>query len=351
MSIPLGRCLVMGGSGFVGKSLCRLLLMTDGVTRVTNFDRSPSTSSDSNLCVVTGDITDEQSLIDVVKEADTIFFLVTNFRLTRMAVDYSNSEAVCLKGLRNVINLCQNKEANRKYPRRLVFTSSWNIFQVGEVRNGDEHTPRRTLEEANPYARCKLLSEQMLKNSYDANKLLTRTVILTNVFGPGDIVINRMLDNSCCGFVFDYESEAQSSFTFVENVSNGLVLVAKQLPIASCSPEPILLTDFNWSFMGLYNQIFREAGVKVKSLPFCLIYFYAVLFELFHFFCVYFFRYPSWDIVASREGVSLPNIWMTFQARRAERELGYGPSANWWISKEEAIARTILSVQSCCIKF
>jgi len=348
MSVPLGRCLVMGGSGFVGKSLCRILLTTDGVTRVTNFDRSPSTVSDTNLCFVTGDITDKQSLSEVVEQADTIFFLVTNFRLTRMAVDYRDSEAVCIKGLRNVINLCLNKETSLKYPRRLVFTSSWNIFQVGEVRNGDEHTPRRTLEEANPYARCKLLSEQILKNSYDANKLLTRTVILTNVFGPGDIVINRMLDNSFCGFVFDYETGAQSSFTFVENVSNGLIHVAKLLtPMVSCSPEPILLTDFNCPFTGLYNQVFREANVKVKRLPFWLIYFFTILFELFHFFCVYFCRYPSWDIVASREGVSLPTIWMTFQARRAERELGYGPSAKWWTSKEEAIARTVFSVKSC----
>ena len=136
------------------------------------------------------------------------------------------------------------------------------------------------MEAANPYAYCKLLSEEMLAKSYDVSKLLTRTVILPNVFGPEDIVINTMLRNSCCGSVFNFKSTAQSPFGFIENLSNGLILVAKQLsPLQTASPDPLLLVDFNCSLSELYSDIFHEAGVRVQPQPLCLVYLCASLLE------------------------------------------------------------------------
>ena len=50
--------------------------------------------------------------------------------------------------------------------------------------------------------------------------------------------------------------------------------------------------------------------------------------------------------MTTREGLRGATIWMTFDAGRAMREIGYGPTVNWRVSKDEAFARTVMSVKS-----
>jgi len=338
MDGALANCLIVGGSGNLGTNLCALLRETVGVNQVVNFDLRPSRTKQGIKSVI-GDVRDKESMRVVVKEADTIWFLATAFRLTRTAADYRDSDAVCVVGLNNIIELC--KSMPRSYPRRLILSSTYDTYFTGNhVRDGNEDSPRVSLDNANPYAHCKLLAERLLEECYNRRTLLTRTAILAHLFSADDKMAEALVNGACCGNIFTYEAAAESSISFVGNVSHGLIQMAKMLTVDSKKPPScIILTDYKEPMTDLYAETFRYAGARVVSVPYGCVWLGALCMEQMYSCCVQVLRWQPWDVLYTREGISIPMTWFTFDATRAEKELGYGPNASWWTSRKAAVIK------------
>lgn len=336
MNASLQNCLIVGGSGNLGTSLCRLLRQRAGVTQVAIFDLRPSIAKLENKMVV-GDVREKESLREVVKEADTIYFLATAFRLTRTPADYRDSEAICVGGLQNIIELCRSMP--KVHPRRIILTSTYDVYFTGrDVRKGNEDSPRVSLNDAHPYARCKLLAENLLQESFDKSTLLTRTAMLGHLYSAHDNMMMALVDGACCGTIFTFKAAPDSSVAYVGNVCNGLIRMAERLT-ESCTEAPgcVILADYDGSMTGLYAETFHLAGPRVVSVPYSCVWLGALCMEWMYSCCVQVLCRQPWDMLFTREGISIPMTWFTFDTTRAKTELGYGPDASWWVSRKDAV--------------
>lgn len=139
----LGRCLVTGAAGFVGKHLVKVLLQRG--LRVRALVRDPSLLiQHDNLECMQGDIRDAQQTLLACKGIDTVFHTdAMSASLGGKGVTRAYRErahAINVTGTGNIISACQAQRV-----RRLVYTSSVDTCFNGEENlHMDEHTPYAT---------------------------------------------------------------------------------------------------------------------------------------------------------------------------------------------------------------
>ena len=113
MNNNLGRCLVIGGAGMLGYEIAQQLLQEDYSVRV--LDIKPVDIDGAE--VITGSITDKETVNDACKDIDTVFqtaAAVWNPQLTKEIFDEVN-----INGNRNVIESCHKHGISR-----FVYTST-----------------------------------------------------------------------------------------------------------------------------------------------------------------------------------------------------------------------------------
>ena len=186
MSGKTKNILVTGGTGFIGSSLVRALVLSGHKVRVLD-DQSRGASRRLESIAgqfefVQGDVRDASSVDNACKGVDTVFHLAfvngTEFFYTKpdLVLD------VGVKGMVNVLDAC----IKHSVPE-FVLASSSEVYQSPPVIPTDESAPLVIPDVFNPrysYAAGKMISEVMAINY--GRKHFARTLIFRphNVYGP-----------------------------------------------------------------------------------------------------------------------------------------------------------------------
>ncbi|KAK0535842.1 erg26, C-3 sterol dehydrogenase [Tilletia horrida] len=230
---------VIGGAGFLGSSIVRLLLGR-GEKHVAVFDLSPAPPKLKHEGVqyfIPGDLTSEQSLTDALltfvgeKGGPETVIYHTASPAASAAPKPELYEKVNVKGTRNVIEVARKLKV-----RKLVFTSSAGVvFDGHDLLNVDERLPYPT-PAMDHYNDTKARAEVMVclasGSPSDPSALLTVALRPAGIFGPNDRqalpgffdVLKTRRTNFQIG-----NNENLFDWTYVDNVAHAHLLAADKL--------------------------------------------------------------------------------------------------------------------------
>ncbi|KHG02000.1 3beta-hydroxysteroid-dehydrogenase/decarboxylase-like protein [Gossypium arboreum] len=260
-------CVVLGGRGFLGRSLVARLLQLGGwIVRVADSsshslltDPSVSDSLLSNalcsgqasFCHV--DVRDISQIIIVTKGADVVFYMEPTDLDIR---DFYNCYMIIVQGAKNVINACRECKV-----RRLVYNSSADIVFDGsrDILDGDLSfiCPGKFKD---MLIDLKFQAEGLIRLANNIDGLLTCVLRPSNVFGPGDTRFVPLLVNLAKAGLAKFITgcgENMSDFTYTENVAHAHICAAETLDsrVVSVAGKAFFITNLEpimfWGFVSL----------------------------------------------------------------------------------------------------
>lgn len=175
------RILVTGATGFIGNHLVKALLSQDHRVRVVIRPKkarlyNPVWLTDSDVEVISGDITDPDAIRKATRGIDVVFHLAA------LLGNRTNQEAkfsyVNVYGTEVVINM--SHEAN---VRQLIYLSTTGV--MGRLKN----LPGTLNDPYNPgdaYEKSKSQAEQLVLKSATQGKVNATIIRPTHVYGPGE---------------------------------------------------------------------------------------------------------------------------------------------------------------------
>ena len=265
-----GKCLVVGGAGFVGSHLVEDLL-SRGYT-VSVFDEKVPEPIEG-VTAFEGDICDLSALSRAVEGCDVVFNCVTPPPL----IGYANRDLfnrVNVQGTHTLVNACKIKHVSK-----LVQTSSvFVVFNGVDIQNGDENLPYSTKPLDN-YIRTKALQEQIALRA-NCPELLTCAVRPNAIYGPRDpYSIPGIIQSGRAGNKFIIGSGYNMiDFVYVRNVTHGLILAAESLKSGSAScgasynitnDSPILFWEFSLRILTTLNYPIPTIHLFYNLMYFC----------------------------------------------------------------------------------
>jgi nucleoside-diphosphate-sugar epimerase len=183
----MGTTLVTGASGFIGVQLVReLIARGDDVYCLARRAAAAERLETLGARVVSGDVTDPESLIAATAKADTVYHLAGVVR-ARSAVEFLRTNQA---GVANLLDACRR----RTTPPTVVIVSS--LAAAGPSRIGRPRTEEDSPEPVSNYGRSKRAGElEAVSRAGDLPITIVRPPI---VMGAGDAVgltLFRMIDN------------------------------------------------------------------------------------------------------------------------------------------------------------
>ncbi|KAJ1918212.1 erg26, C-3 sterol dehydrogenase [Mycoemilia scoparia] len=272
--------LVIGGEGFLGRSIVNALLarinssqpdnkFRSDIVRVLDIRRNTANKDDDGkIEFFIGDITKpedvEAALTANGKNVNTVFHTASPIMKAPEKLHYN----VNVVGTKNVLEVCR-----RCGVENFVYTSSASVVYSGEALvNVDESIPY-----ANPfadyYSETKAIAEKMVLDANDSSKFRTVALRPSGIFGPGDRqatpgallaqkrnfpVLIQVGDNT-----------AKFDFTYVENLADAHLLAADKVQhIKEVGGEAFFITNDDpigmWSFMRmLWSAVGDTRGPKL----------------------------------------------------------------------------------------
>lgn len=169
----MGRMLVTGGAGFIGKHLIRTLQQKGNApVIVDNLKRSvkPDLADFKQ-----GDVRDREFMDSACHDVDTVFHLAAQSSVLRAIAEPGYSFTTNVGGTLTVLEAARNAGV-----RRVVFTSSREVYGDVQLLPVAEDT---RLNPKNAYGANKAAAEMYCSIFPDLEVVILR---LANVYGPGD---------------------------------------------------------------------------------------------------------------------------------------------------------------------
>lgn len=171
--------LITGGAGFIGANLCRALLATPDIARITVLD-DLSTGFAANLAgldveLVVGSILDPVEVDRLVARADAVVHLAARGSVPRSLDDPLRTHEVNATGTLQVL------QAVRAHGAHLVVSSSSSVYGPGAASPQREDAPPAP---ASPYAASKLAAESYAAAFQQCFGIDLLTFRFFNVYGP-----------------------------------------------------------------------------------------------------------------------------------------------------------------------
>ena len=269
------RCLVVGGAGFLGSNLAEDLLSRG--YRVSIYDIQPSVL-DESVTSYQADICDLFQLSNALQDCEIVFNCVTPPPLLGYSY-WALFNRVNVQGLETLIRACRQTGV-----KKLVHTSTAYVVYNGvDMANADEQLPYSTKPLDN-YVASKILQEQIVLRA-NSSELMTCAIRPNGMFGPRDpYSIPGLLDAAKNGNRFIIGTGKNLiDFTYVRNVTHGLILAAESLQPGSVSCGaaynitnecPILMWEFATRVISRYNP---SLPLPTIPLPYSLMYVIALI--------------------------------------------------------------------------
>lgn len=191
------QVLVTGANGFLGSHLTKSLIEKGSEPVVLIYESNPSGLFDrENLSaktrVIYGDIRNFDSIVRILKEfkIDTVFHLAAQAIVDQAVDDPIETLEVNIQGTWNVL------EAARKNGKveRIIVASSDKAYGHHDVLPYEEHV--HALKGIYPYEVSKTCSDLISQSYYKTFDLPVCITRCTNLYGPGDLKMNRIVPNT-----------------------------------------------------------------------------------------------------------------------------------------------------------
>ncbi|RDY12678.1 3beta-hydroxysteroid-dehydrogenase/decarboxylase isoform 3, partial [Mucuna pruriens] len=307
-------CVVVGGRGFLGRSLVlRLLKLGNWIVRVADSAQSLKLHySESLLAEALSSARASYFHIDlrdkrnIVKGSAVVFFMdVAGLDVN----DFYTCYKLIVQGAKNVISACRECRV-----KRLIYNSSADVVFDGlhDIYDEDESLAYPWKID-NMLSDLKAQAEALILSANDIDGLLTCSIRPSNVFGPDDTeFVPYFLKLARYGFAkfIIGTGDNLSDFTFSENVTHAHICAEKALnfQMVSVAGKAFFITNFEpmkfWEFLSLLLE-----GLGYQR-PFI--------------------KLPA-NLLAS--------YTRTFNCMAAQKDIGYKPI----VSLEEGVALTIES--------
>ncbi|MFQ6627871.1 hypothetical protein Gotur_007976 [Gossypium turneri] len=345
-------CVVLGGRGFIGRTLVNRLLRLGGwIVRVADSSShslllDTSSGSDSLLsdAISSGqatfchvDVLDTSQIVKVTTGADVVFYM----ELTDLDThDFSNCYMIIVQGAKNVINACQESKV-----KRLVYNSSADVVFDGsqDILNGDESFayPGKFKDMT---VDLKFQAEGLIRLANNIGGLQTCVLRPSNVFGPGETQFVPLLANLAKFGLAKFITGSggnMSDFTYVENVAHAHICAAETMDswVVSVAGKAFFITNLEpimfWEFISLILEGlgYQRPFIKV---PTWMVSYVVILSQYIHDKLGYrMYKYS----VSPHYIVQLASRNRTFDCSAAQKHLGF----SLVVSLEDGIKSTVAS--------
>jgi UDP-glucose 4-epimerase len=244
-----GHILVIGGAGFVGSNLVKMLLSEEG-NQVTALDNLLSAEKENlpldhpRLRFIQGSISDDRIVHALQDEYDYIFHLAT-FHGNQSSIfdplrDHENNTITTLKLMEQVKDF--------KRLKKLVYSSAGcsvaeKTFDEAEATEEKEFT---SIRHDSPYSISKIIGEFYCVYYFNQHKVPAVRARFQNVYGPGEVlgagdwrgtyatvwrnVTPTFVYKAMKGMPMSIENEgiASRDFIFVDDICRGLIACAEK---------------------------------------------------------------------------------------------------------------------------
>lgn len=301
--------LVTGASGFIGGAVARLLLARGCRVRALVRPSSSRENIPPECEVVEGDVTDRESVRRAMAGVRWLFHLAANYRL--WAPDPAPVLRVNVGGTEIVM-----QEALRAGVQRIVHTSSVATLAPSDGRPCTESSRLSAEKAIGAYKLSKILSERLVEQMIEKERLPAVIVCPSAPLGPGDLKptpTGRIVSEALRGAMPAYV-ETGLNVVHVDDVAAGQVAA---LEIGAVG-ERYILGGENLTLCDLLTEISRLTGrpgprFKLPSRPLMPLA-YANEWGA---------RLMGYEPFLHRESLRLSETPMFFDDRKARAELGY----------------------------
>ncbi|MCM8537802.1 MAG: NAD-dependent epimerase/dehydratase family protein [Lentisphaeraceae bacterium] len=242
------KILVVGGAGFVGSNLIKLLLESSNPKQIVVVDNLLSAEIDNipnseNILFIKGSIAEENILQKINDDFDYIFHLATyhgnQSSIHDPIADHANNTITTLKLLNHI------KEFT--YLKKIVYSGAGCAVAAKDVTNGAQATSEDasiSLEMDSPYSISKIVGEFYSVYFHKQHSVPTVRARFQNVYGPGEVLgagqwrgtpatvwrnvtptfIFKSLKQEC--LTLENEGKSSRDFIFVKDICRGLLACA-----------------------------------------------------------------------------------------------------------------------------
>ena len=198
------RITVIGGSGFVGTNLCRLLAMKQQEFEIIDLKMS---SQFPKKCKI-ADVRDAETLRKTITGDVVVNLAAVHRDDVRDKSDYQMTNVI---GAENIAMVCEEKSIEK-----IVFTSSVAVYGFAEPGTDENGV----INPFNEYGRTKFAAEEKLRDWYLKNNSSLIIVRPTVIFGEGNRgnVFNLLKQIASGRFLMVGNGENKKSMAYVANV-------------------------------------------------------------------------------------------------------------------------------------
>jgi nucleoside-diphosphate-sugar epimerase len=242
------KIIVVGGAGFVGSNLVKMILNSNPQAKVVAIDNLMSAEKENlpqgnpRLTFIHGSITDQKVLDQIHDDVDYIFHLATyhgnQSSIHDPLADHANNTYTTLRLMDWVKNF--------KSLKKLVYSSAGcsvaeKTFDTAKATIEQEFT---SIKHDSPYSISKIIGEFYSVYYYNQHKLPAVRARFQNVYGPGEVlgagqwrgtpatiwrnVTPTFIYKAVKGIDLPLENEgiASRDFIFVDDICRGLIACA-----------------------------------------------------------------------------------------------------------------------------
>ncbi len=254
------KCLVTGGTGFTGKSLCLRLLKEGHAVVSLDYKEGLKTGElrQAGAEVLIGSVTDAAIVARAMAGVDTVYHLAAAFR--EMNVPNSFYDEVNVGGMRIVADA-----AVKAGVRRLIYCSTCGVHGNIDHPPAGEDAP---IQPADYYQRTKYQGEEALQ-AYTARGLKWTILRPAAIYGPGDPERFMMIFRRAAKGWFPMFGGGRTLYhpLYVENLVDAFMLAT---PDGKGDGQAYLIADADYFEI---RDLVRRAGlamgvqVKIVNLP------------------------------------------------------------------------------------
>lgn len=235
----LGRCLILGGAGYFGRSLAQELVRRGH--EVVVFDRVNHPDVPAEAEFVEGDVRDYDGIVRAMSGCETVFHsaaLIVALTLSKKA-ERKRVYDVNVEGTRYVL-----RAARELGITRVVYTSSMNVLRM-PIAGGDESAPYHDGPTADLYSRSKAEAEKLVLRA-NGSGLYTCAIRPGGIYGPGERQhLGRLVDELKAGkLILRLGSGTKADNIYIDDLVDAHLRAAERLgPEGEASGKAYNISD------------------------------------------------------------------------------------------------------------